>query len=176
MNGWAALLLIFIVGASAYAIASISDKRTIEKVESGEIKVDDPLTEEKVARTEVVTSAELVSTHHGRIVGLFGVLLTILLWFVYIFVYEITTIQAQMVNYYTLTAGAALVSLFGLIFGDASSMLLAAAALVGACLMKMETAFFGLAPAILLMISHVRMKKAQTLKVKTESMDISPKQ
>ena len=119
---------------------------------------------------DVIVSAKLKARRLGRIVGLFGFLLTFVLWLVYFFFGEVTVLQAGMINAYTLTAGAALLSFFGLIFGDASSMLLAAVALIWAFILEWES-FPGLVPAILLMISNVRMKKAYKLKSNKEKME-----
>lgn len=114
--------------------------------------------------THTVTSVELVKVKQGTITGVIGTILTALLWLLYFLTGGITVIQTAMLNGYTLTAAASLVSIFGICFHDASCMLLAAIALVGAVIVDWST-LLGLIPAVLMMVSHVKMKKRYGLEV-----------
>ena len=169
MDGWTAVLIIILVGVVLFIYVATDDKRKIKKIESGEIKVEDsfPITASETTiknGTHTVTSVELVKVKKGTVTGVIGTILTALLWLLYFLTGGITVIQTAMLNGYTLTAAAALVSIFGICFHDASCMLLAAIALVGAVIVDWST-LLGLIPAVLLMVSHVQMKKRYGLEV-----------
>ena len=153
------LLAVLAITAIAYGIHSSRESRILNTTTESDQRPA-PIQN----GTHTVTSVELVKIKKGTVTGVVGTILTALLWLLYLFTGGVTVIQTAMLNGYTLTAAAALVSIFGICFHDASCMLLAAIALVGAVIVDWST-FLGLIPAILLMISHVKMKKRYGLEV-----------
>jgi hypothetical protein len=153
------LLAVLSIFAIAYGIHSSKEKQILNTTNE-EYQRHASIQNE----THTVTSVELVKVKNGTVTGVVGTILTALLWLLYLFTGGVTVIQTAMLNGYTLTAAAALVSIFGICFHDASCMLLAAISLVGAVLVDWST-FLGLIPAILLMVSHVKMKKRYGLEV-----------
>ena len=153
------LLAVLSIFAIAYGIHSSKEKQILNTTAEAD-QCPAPVQN----GTHTVTSVELVKIKKGTVTGVIGTILTALLWLLYLFTGGVTVIQTAMLNGYTLTAAAALVSIFGICFHDASCMLLAAIALVGAVIVDWST-FLGLIPAILLMISHVKMKKRYGLEV-----------
>ena len=160
-------ILLFVLSAIIVFIKEyIKDRRT----------PSEPTQEPEVTKEHThIVSAELKPKKKGGIIGLFGVLLTAAWWFFLVYFAsekDPTLADAIRSGYVTnpinLTAIAALVSFFGLIFHDASCILLGAIALVGAVLVDYSV-FFGLIPAILLMVSHARMKNSICLE--TTSME-----
>ena len=134
-----------------------------------------PADDNDAPEIEAVVSAKLVKKNRGGIWGLFGFILTLACWFVMTFVVPqeanlaTAIISHSVKNPANLIGIATLLSFFGLCFHDASCILLSAVALVAAFMMDIGV-FFVLLPAIILMISHVRMKKNVGLKVKTDSL------
>lgn len=153
------LLAVLAVAAIAYGIHSSRESRILNTTTEA-----DQSSAAYQNGTHTVTSVELVKIKKGTVTGVIGTILTALLWLLYFLTGGITVIQTAMLNGYTLTAAAALVSIFGICFHDASCMLLAAVALVGAVLVDWST-LLGLIPAVLLMVSHVKMKKRYGLEV-----------
>lgn len=168
MDGWTAALIIIPLGVVLLIYIFTDGERRIKKIESRLIKAEDSQYTKKstpnnpINGTQTVTSVKHATAKKGTTTGVVGTILTALLWIDYFLFGGVTRIQASMLNEYTLTATAAIVSIFGIFFRDASCMLLAAVALVGAFLADVST-FLGLIPAVLLMISHVQMKKQYVL-------------
>lgn len=125
---------------------------------------------------EAVVYAKIVRKNRGGIWGLIGFILTFICWLILVlFVKEepniATAIYVHSIkNPINLIGIAALLSFFGLCFHDASCMLIASIALVYGFIMDWHV-FFVLIPAVLLMVSNVRMKKNIALKIKKESIE-----
>jgi hypothetical protein len=117
-----------------------------------------------------VSSVKIHRKKSGGILGCIGCAMTACLCLSYIITSEITVLQAQMINAYTLTVIAAVLSMFGTFFHDASCVLLASIALVSAFFLDMSTVF-GLIPAIVLVYSYERMKHNIDIDVKKKELE-----
>ena len=135
-----------------------------------------PSDENDIPEIEAVVSAKIVRKNRGGIWGLLGFIFTIICWLILVlFVKQdpniATAIYVHSIkNPINLIGIATLLSFFGLCFHDSSCMLLAAIALVYAFIMDWSV-FFVLIPAVLLMVSNIRMKKNIALKIKKESIE-----
>ena len=119
---------------------------------------------------EYVSSVKIHRKKRGGFLGSIGCAMTAFLCLMYISTAEITVLQAQMLNAYTLTVIAAVLSMFGTFFHDASCVLLASIALVSAFFLDMDTVF-GLVPAVFLAYSYERMKYNVDIEAKKKSFD-----
>lgn len=118
-----------------------------------------------------VVPVRLVKKSKGGVFSFFGAAMTTVLWALLALTdmaQETTFVSAVQSGFITnplnLIAIAALLSVFGWMFHDATCNLLAATALVGVVLVDL-TGVFVLVPAIFLVIAYARMKPAYTLEI-----------
>lgn len=130
----------------------------------------EPTELQKPEKVKYVSSVKLRHKKRGGGLGAIGCAMTVFLCLLYIEAYDITVMQVQMLNFYTLTVIAAVLSFFGSFFHDASCVLLVAVALVSAFFLNTDSVF-GLIPAVSLCYSHERMKYNVDIEVKKKEME-----
>lgn len=177
MNNPIMLFILFgVIPICVIILFSFRKNRNEEETSDETIPSDEatPSDENDIPEIEAVVSAKIVRKNRGGVWGLLGFIFTIICWLILVlFVKQepniATAIYVHSIkNPINLIGIATLLSFFGLCFHDSSCMLLAAIALVYAFIMDWSV-FFVLIPAVLLMVSNVRMKKNVGIKVKTDS-------
>lgn len=176
-----AVVAVIVIGAIIYWIGnSTSNAKSNQESKSQQptfpaanIATEDapsPVEEKKPDTIQYVSSVKLRHKSGGGVCGAIGCAMTVFLCFLYITTSEITVLQAQMLNFYTLTVIAAVLSFFGSCNHDASCVLLASVALVSAFFLNTD-AVFGLIPALVLEISYKQMKYSIDIEVKKKKLE-----
>lgn len=128
----------------------------------------------------VVENVELIYTRRGIVPGIAGVAVAALLLLINDITADSATelanklLSGMITSPVTLTYIAVLLGVFGLCFSDSSCMLLGGVALVGAFLVE-TSAFYGLVPAALMIVSHIQMKDQYMLQVRRVAIEAETK-
>lgn len=117
----------------------------------------------------VVTQANLEQVQQGTAVGVIATILDLILLGLYAMSSNdagsaaMSAIRNGMItNPVTLTGISVILAIFGVVFHDASCMLIASACLIGSVIADVST-FLSLIPAVLLMVAYTKMKNRYKL-------------